>query len=85
MSVDSVTGDIDVFETGVGDKVVLRSSSLMDERVGSDWKPTLQTPVEWNSTLFVPSEHRKITSNPIFEDNVLYWLLEDPRRHDHQK
>jgi len=81
MSVDSETQEISVFKTGVGDKTVLRSSSLMDERVGSDWKPTLQTPIEWNSTLFVPSEHRTITSNPIFEDNVLYWLLEDPRHH----
>ena len=81
MSVDSETREISVFKTGVGDKTVLRSSSLMDERVGSDWKPTLQTPIEWNSTLFVPSEHRTITSNPIFEDNVLYWLLEDPRHH----
>jgi len=84
MSVDSETQEISVFKTGVGDKTVLRSSSLMDERVGSDWKPTLQTPIEWNSTLFVPSEHRTITSNPIFEDNVLYWLLEDPRHHEHQ-
>ncbi len=85
MSVSSETGEISVFKTGVGDKTVLRTSSLMDERVGSNWKPTLQTPIEWRSTLFVPSEHRKITSNPIFEDNVLYWLLEDPRHHEHQK
>lgn len=84
ISVDSETGDIRVFKTGVGDKTVLRSSSLMDERIGADWEPTLQTPIEWTSTLFVPSEHRKITSNPVFEDNVLYWLLEDPRHHEHQ-
>ena len=84
MSVDSATGEISVFKTGVGDKTVLRSSSLMDERVGGEWKPTLQTPIQWTSTLFVPSEHRKITSNPVFEDNVLYWLLEDPRHHEHQ-
>ncbi len=84
MSVSSETGEISVFKTGVGDKTVLRSSSLMDERVGGDWTPTLQTPIEWSATLFIPSEHRKITSNPIFEDNVLYWLLEDPRHHEHQ-
>lgn len=84
MSVDSQSGEISVFREGVGDKTVLRSSSLMDERVGAEWKPTLQTPIEWSSVLFVPSEHRKITSDPVFEDNVLYLLLEDPRQHRHQ-
>ena len=79
ISVDSKTGAISVLQTGIGDKTVLRSSALMDERVGGDWKPTLQTPIDWTSVLFVPSEHRKITSDPVFEDNVLYWLLEDPR------
>ena len=79
ISVDSKTGAISVLQTGIGDKTVLRSSALMDERVGGDWKPTLQTPINWTSVLFVPSEHRKITSDPVFEDNVLYWLLEDPR------
>jgi len=84
ISVSRETGELDVFKTGVGDKTVLRTSSLLDERVGSEWSPTLQTPIEWSATLFVPSEHRKITSNAIFEDNVLYWLLEDPRQHKHQ-
>jgi len=84
MSVDSTSGEISVFRIGVGDKTVLRTSSLMDERVGGEWQPVLQTPIEWSSVIFVPSEHRKITSHPVFEDNVLYWLLEDPRHHDHQ-
>lgn len=80
ISVDSVSGEVDIIRTGPGDKTVLRSSALMDERVGSDWKPVVQTPIDWTSVLFLQSEHRTITSNPIFEDNVLYWLLEDPRR-----
>lgn len=79
MTVDSTTGEIDILRTGVGDKTVLRSSALMDERVGGEWKPTLQTPIDWTSVLFLPAQHRNITSDPVFEDNVLYWLLEDPR------
>ena len=79
MSIDSETGEIEVLRTGVGDKTVLRSSALLDERMGGEWKPTVQSPISWTSVLFVPSEHRKITSDPVFEDNVLYWLLEDPR------
>ena len=79
ISVDSETGEASVIEYGVGDTTVLRSSTLRDERDTGDWKPTVQSPITWRSTLFVPSIHRKITSNPLFEDNVLYWLLEDPR------
>jgi len=79
MSVNSENGKIDVLRRGIGDKTVLRSSALMDERVGREWKPALQTPIDWTSVLFVPAQHRKITSDPVFEDNVLYWLLEDPR------
>ena len=79
MSIDSETGEIEVLRTGVGDKTVLRSSALLDERMGGEWKPTVQSPIGWTSVLFVPAEHRTITSNPVFEDNVLYWLLEDPR------
>ncbi len=80
MGIDRESGDVDILKLGVGDKTVLRSSALMDERIGAEWKPTLQSPIDWTSVLFVPSVHRKITSNPVFEDNVLYWLLEDPRR-----
>jgi len=79
ISVDSPSGDVSIISTGPGDKTVLRSSALLDERVGGEWKPTVQSPVDWTSVLFLQSEHRQITSNPIFDDNVLYWLLEDPR------
>lgn len=80
ISVDSQTGEIDIIEDGIGDGTVLRSSALMDERVGGAWHPTLQTPIDWSSTMFLFSNHREITSEPVFEDNVLYWLLEDPRK-----
>ncbi len=79
MSVDSQSGDVDILQNGIGDKTVLRSSALLDERVGGTWTPNVQTPIDWTSVLFVPSQHRKITSHPVFEDNILYWLLEDPR------
>ena len=79
ISVDSTSGEVDIIETGPGDKTVLRSSALFDERVGGEWKPTVQTPIDWSSVLFIPAQHRTITSHPVFEDNVLYWLLEAPR------
>lgn len=82
MTVNSKTGRVDVLRYGIGDKTVLRSSALMDERIGGDWEPTVQSPIDWTAVLFVPAKHRKITRDPVFEDNVLYWLLEDPRTHD---
>lgn len=79
ISVDSQTGDISVHSRAPGDNVVLRSSALMDERVGGEWQPRVKSPLTWDSVLFLPGAHRNLTSQPIFEDNVLYWLLEDPR------
>ncbi len=79
ISIDSQTGDAHILSTAPGDTTVLRSSALLDERATGNWTPTVQSPIEWTSVLFVPSEHRLITSHPVFEDNVLYWLLEDPR------
>ncbi|MEP1231228.1 MAG: hypothetical protein ABJG88_11170 [Litorimonas sp.] len=80
ISIDSQTGDTRILRKAPGDTTVLRSSALLDERASGNWKPTVQTPIDWEAVLFVPSEHRKITSNPVFEDNVLYWLLEEPRQ-----
>jgi len=79
VSVNSDTGEISILRFGVGDKTVLRSSALLDERVGGKWQPTLVSPIDWSSVLFIPKEHRKITNDHVFEDNVLYWLLEAPR------
>ena len=62
-----------------GDSVVSRNSALLDERVNSEWHPTLKSPIKWDGVMFLASGHRQITSNGTFEDNVLYWLLEDPR------
>ena len=78
-SANKETGEFAILEYGLGDETVTRSSALLDERVGQDWKPTLVSPVNWASTMFIPGKHRTITSGSIFQDNVLYWLLEDPR------
>jgi len=58
---------------------VLRSSALLDERVGSAWTPGLQTPIDFKQVLMLPAGHRAQTRNDVFRDNVLYWLMEEPR------
>ncbi len=60
------------------DGSVLRSSALMDERVGGRWTARLQTPVTWTSVRFLFNDHLGMTKDPAFTDNVLYLLLEAP-------
>jgi hypothetical protein len=62
-----------------GDGTVLRSSALLDERVGSEWTPRLVSPLQWDSVMFLPSTHMGLTRDPVFINNVLYLLLEKPR------
>ena len=62
-----------------GDGTVLRSSALLDERVGSEWTPRLDSPLQWDSLMFLPSSHMGLTRDPVFINNVLYLLLEKPR------
>jgi hypothetical protein len=78
VSVDSADGRIDVGETGPGDGTVLRSSVLLDERVGNAWSPQLVTPLDFHSALLLPNDHLGLTRDEVFRDNVLFWLLEDP-------
>jgi hypothetical protein len=73
-------GRITVKEIGPGDGTVLRSSALMDERVVSDLKTRLVSPIQWAQVLFVFSDHLGITKDPAFTDNLLYFLLESPRK-----
>jgi hypothetical protein len=51
----------------------------MDERVASDLKTRLVSPIQWDQVLFVFSDHLGITKDPAFTDNLLYFLLESPR------
>lgn len=67
-----------VLNYGLGDGSVLRSSALMDERVGSVWQPRLVSPVEWHDVLFLAGRHLMLTKDPQFTNNVLFRLLEKP-------
>ena len=76
---DPATGRLVETEFAEGDGVVLRSSSLLDEREGGQFRIGLDTPLSLRSVLLLPEEHLAITQSPIFGDNVLFWLLEAPR------
>ena len=72
------TGGGSVISQSPGDGTVLRSSALMDERLGSKWSPRLRTPIPWSDVTFLFSDHIGLTKSPVFSDNVLYYLLERP-------
>ena len=79
MEVDSDTGELKVIKKQPGDGIVLRSSALLDERIGSEWSPTLKSPIKWEGVTFLFTDHLELTRDPVFTDNVLYYLLEQPR------
>ncbi|MEO0983095.1 MAG: hypothetical protein AAFX03_10635 [Pseudomonadota bacterium] len=79
VAIDRETGAHEPAGEAPGDGTVLRSSALLDERRGGAWKPYLDSPVHWSSIMFLFADHLGLTRDPAFTDNVLYWLLEDPR------
>jgi hypothetical protein len=80
--IDGGTGKVEIVQKAPGDGTVLRSSALMDERLrrGAPWQPELVSPIDWANAVFLFTNHLGLTKDPAFTDNVLYWLLEDPRR-----
>ena len=71
-------GNLRIVEKGAGDGSVLRSSALLDERLGSEVHQRLKSPIFWNQVLFLFSDHLGMTEDPAFSDNILYFLLEQP-------
>ena len=78
IKVNTQNGELETYKKGPGDGKVLRSSALMDERVGSEIKGRLITPIHWANVLFLFSDHLGLTKDPVFTDNILYMLLEQP-------
>ena len=78
IKVNIQNGELETYKKGPGDGKVLRSSALMDERAGSNIKGRLITPIHWANVLFLFSDHLGLTTDPVFTDNILYMLLEQP-------
>lgn len=77
--VDRRTGAVVIDQFEEGDGVVLRASSLLDERQGGPYRLGLRTPLAYSSTLFLPREHVQLTQDLVFGDNLLFWLTEGRR------
>jgi hypothetical protein len=79
VAVDSASGALRVVRMAPGDGTVLRSSALLDERVGAAWRPGLDSPLTLRQVLLLPESHLGLTRSAVFRDNVLFWLLEEGR------
>ena len=79
IEVDPKTGELHIQSYAPGDGTVTRSSTLMDERIGGEYKPFLRSPIQWDQVYFIPADHIGLTSDPSFSNNVLYELIERPR------
>lgn len=77
-------GALEVKSTAPGDGTVTRASALLDERLGKEHAHhlRLESPIHWRNVQFLFSDHIGLTKDPAFTDNVLYLLLEAPRRSD---
>lgn len=75
LSVDE-RGRLRVAETSPGDGTVTRHSALMDERIGSAWRPRLQSPIAWSQVRFLAEDHVGLTTSPAFTNDLLFLLLE---------
>ena len=51
----------------------------LDERGPDSQTSRLSSPIGWKQVMFLFSDHRNITNDPTFTDNLLYILLERPR------
>lgn len=69
-------GKYSVYSTEYGDGTVVRSSALLDERVGQKWQPNLRTPIQFDNVTFIAEDHLGLTKNQSFSDNLLFLLLE---------
>ncbi len=79
---DPETKRVEITKLEEGDGVVLRASSLNDERQDGNYTLALRSPIQYRSVLLLPEEHVDITKSAVFGDNLLFWLLEAPRTGD---
>ena len=54
----------------------------MDEREDGNldiWTPRLRSPIDFDNVMILPHNHIGLTQSKVFIDNMLYWLLVEPR------
>lgn len=80
LAVDAATGRLSVKDREPGDGTVLRRSVLADHRpYGKKTSPRVITPIDYHQIFLLPDDHIGLVRSEVFQDNILFWLLEDNR------
>jgi len=74
---DDAATPLRIVEHGAGDATVPAASALLDRRDIADSGP-IDSPLQWDSVTLVPGDHIGLTREPVFVDNLVYRLLDDP-------
>jgi len=69
------SGNVREEDSKPGDGTVTRDSALLAE-TDSSGASVYRSPVDWTHATFIAADHRELTSDPTFTDNVLHLLLE---------
>lgn len=78
--VDPMTKTFKVDTYAPGDGKVLKSSALRDNRAGREWHPFFSSPIDWDGIIQLRAAHMGITTDPAFEDNILFLLRAVPSK-----
>ena len=73
--VNRATGRPAVTAYDIGDGKVLASSARYDRFHGTDWRLQYDSPIKWDSTIYLPAAHMGITGSNTFTANLLGFLL----------
>ena len=69
------SGELEVESFDIGDGKVLASSARYDRFDGGGWQLHYDSPIKWESTIYLPAAHMGITASKTFGANLLGFLL----------
>lgn len=69
------SGGLEVESFDIGDGKVLASSARYDRFDGGGWQLHYDSPIKWESTIYLPAAHMGITASKTFGANLLGFLL----------
>ena len=80
LTVNRQTGLVKALRMESGDGKILSSSALFDRRSDTNWKWQMDSPIRWNSVLFLQGGHMGIMTGSSFASNLSFLLAGIPSK-----
>ena len=80
LAVNRQTGSVKTLRMESGDGKILSSSALFDRRSNSNWKWQMDSPIRWDSVLFMQGGHMGIMNGASFASNLSFLLAGIPSK-----